>query len=315
MNALVVEDFKKLPRWSEFAEPKAADDGEAVVQVTASALSNLVKAIASGAHYSSGAALPFVPGVDGTGRLADGTRVYFFQPRRPFGALGERSLARKALCIPLPDSLSDLEAAALANPVMSSWAALTRRARFQPGESVLVNGATGTSGKLAVRVARQLGARRVVATGRDAAVLASLGADQTISLHVAPAELAGAMAAALRDHGVSVILDYLWGPSAEALIAAIGKAHAPAPLRFVQIGSMAGNTIPLPAFALRSSALELMGSGLGSVSDLELVRSIGEAFAVAETARFSVETEVVKMSEGEQAWTRGFGRKRLVFTI
>jgi NADPH:quinone reductase-like Zn-dependent oxidoreductase len=317
MNALVVDDFKRVPAWKGFAEP-VAKEGFEVVQVTASALSNLVKAVSNGSHYSSVASFPFVPGVDGTGRLADGTRVYFFSPKRPFGAMGERSLARKELCVPLPADLADADAAALANPVMSSWAALTRRAHFVPGEAVLINGATGTSGKLAVKVARQLGASKVVATGRNQKVLQSLGADQIVSLSLPPGELAKTLRAAIHDHGVSVVLDYLYGPPAEAILTAIGgpgAKHSDKRIRFVNIGSMAGHTLSLSAAAVRSTALEIMGSGVGSVSDVELVRSIGEAFAVAKAGGFSVETERVKMSDGERAWPADQGSKRLVFTL
>jgi NADPH:quinone reductase-like Zn-dependent oxidoreductase len=317
MNALVVDDFEKAPSWKRFQEPTAGE-GEVVVQVTASALSNLVKAQSNGTHYSSVASFPFVPGVDGTGRLADGTRVYFFSPKRPFGAMGEKSLARKELCVPLPADLPDPAAAALANPVMSSWAALTRRARFVRGEAVLINGATGASGKLAVQVARHLGASAVVAAGRSSQILDSLGADRTISLTLPPKEQVKAFRSAVHDHGVTVVLDYLWGPSAEACLTAIGGPggkHSDKRVRYVQIGSISGNSIPFSASLVRSTALEVMGSGLGSVSDVELVRSIGEAFAVAVQSGFSVETVQVKMSDGEAAWPRDHGRKRLVFTL
>ena len=314
MNALVVDDFKKVPSWKSFAEP-VAGEGFEVVQVTASALSNLVKAVSNGAHYSSVASFPFVPGVDGTGKLADGTRVYFFGPKRPFGAMGERSLVRRDLCVPLPADLADADAAALANPLMSSWAALTRRAHFTPGEAVLINGATGTSGKLAVKVARQLGASKVVATGRNEEVLRSLGADRVVSLSQPPEELAKAFRAAIHELGVTVVLDYLYGSSAEALISAIGSKHSDKRVRFVNIGSMGGHTISLPAAGLRSTGLELMGSGLGSVSDVELVRSIGEGFAAAKAGGFSVATVQVKMSGGEAAWAQDHGKHRLVFTV
>jgi NADPH:quinone reductase-like Zn-dependent oxidoreductase len=314
MNALVVDDFKKVPSWKSFADP-VAGEGFEVVQVTASALSNLVKAVANGTHYSSVASFPFVPGVDGTAKLADGTRVYFFGPKRPSGAMGEKALVRRELCVPLPADLPDAEAAALANPVMSSWAALTRRAHFTPGETVLINGATGTSGKLAVKVARQLGASKVIATGRNEKVLQSLGADLTVSLSQPPQELAKAMRAAIHDFGVTVVLDYLYGPSAEALISAIGAKHSDKRVRFVNIGSMGGHTISLPAAGLRSTGLELMGSGLGSVSDVELVRSIGEAFAVAKQGGFSVETVQVKLSDGEKAWPQDHGKNRPVFIL
>jgi hypothetical protein len=114
---------------------------------------------------------------------------------------------------------------------------------------------------------------------------------------------------------VSVVLDYLYGSSAEALISAIGAIHSDRRVRLVNIGSMAGHSIPLPAVALRSTALELMGSGLGSVSDLELVRSIGEGFAAAKQGGFAVEIALVKMSDAERAWSGDYGQKRLVCTL
>ena len=124
-------------------------------------------------------------GADGVGQLEDGTRVYFAFPRAPVGAMAERVAVRGDLTIPLPANLDDITAAALANPGMSSWAALTERCDFRPGESVLINGATGASGRLAVQIARHLGAGRIVATGRRAqmaSALTALGADAFIPL-------------------------------------------------------------------------------------------------------------------------------------
>jgi NADPH:quinone reductase-like Zn-dependent oxidoreductase len=163
MKAAVVREAGASPVYGEFEEPIPAA-GEVRVAVTTSALSNLTRGRASGAHYSSQGKLPFVPGVDGVGRLDDGQRVYFSLSRAPFGGMGERTVVGAARCIPVPDGLDDATAAALPNPAMSSWAALVERAKFVAGETVLVNGATGASGRLAVQIAKPLGAKRMITT-------------------------------------------------------------------------------------------------------------------------------------------------------
>ncbi len=135
MKAAVVRNFNRAPIYADFADPLPLD-GEVLVNVTAAALSQLVRGQAAGRHYSSGTTLPLVPGVDGVGRLADGTRVYFAFPRSPFGAMAERTVVKRSNTVPLPADLDDSTAAGAANPGMSSWAALTERAKFQPGETI-----------------------------------------------------------------------------------------------------------------------------------------------------------------------------------
>src|SRR5262249_44697857 len=141
---------------------------------------------------------------------------------------------------------------------------------------VLVNGATGTAGRLAVQIAKHLGARKVVATGRNAAALRTLvvlGADVTISL----VETDDALEDRFKEQfaqGVDVVVDYLWGESAERPLIAAARAGAEAvPIRFVQIGAASGSDITLPSAVLRSSAIELMGSGIGSIPIERLIHA------------------------------------------
>jgi NADPH:quinone reductase-like Zn-dependent oxidoreductase len=150
MKAAVVLEAGKAPVYAEFSEPEPAA-GESRIAVTAAAISQVVKSRASGQHYSSAGQFPFVVGIDGVGRLDDGSRVYFVLPRAPYGSMAERTVAPPARCLPLPDDLDDVTAAAIANPCMSSWAAYVDRAKLKPGETVLVNGAAGTAGRLAGR--------------------------------------------------------------------------------------------------------------------------------------------------------------------
>lgn len=319
MKAAVVHNFREPPRYGAFAAPSAGE-GETRVRVRAAALTHLVRSQAAGRHYSSGAALPAVPGADGAGRLPDGRRVYFAFPERPHGSMAELSRVKAAYCVPLPDGVGDVTAAAIANPGMSSWAALTQRARLRAGETVLINGATGTSGRLAVQIARRLGAGGIIATGRNTEALEKLetqGADATVSLTEDPAALARRFRETVSRGPVHVVLDYLWGSSAESLIAALsgqGGGEAEPRVRYVQIGAISGATIALPGGALRSSGLELMGSGLGSVSHPRLVGVIGDLMKAVAEGALTIETETVPLAEVETAWNRATDR-RLVFTV
>jgi NADPH:quinone reductase-like Zn-dependent oxidoreductase len=317
MKAAIVQAAGKSPIYADFAAPVPAPD-EHRITVTAAALSQVVKSRASGAHYSSSAQFPFVVGIDGVGRLDDQTRVYFVLPKPPYGSMAEQTVVPVAQCLPLPDGLDDATAAAIANPGMSSWAAFKERARLKAGETVLVNGATGTAGRLAVQIAKYLGARKVIATGRNADALrsvAALGADVTIPLveneEVFEDELKKQFAA-----GVDVIIDYLWGKSAERILIAAAKAGAEAvPIRFVQIGSVSGPNITLPSAALRSSAIELMGSGINSIPRQRFVEAIGAVLQAAIPGGFQIATKVVPLSEVERAWSTDDGTRRTVFRV
>jgi NADPH:quinone reductase-like Zn-dependent oxidoreductase len=317
MKAAIVRGAGQAPVYGDFPEPTASES-ERIVSVTAAAISSVVKSRASGAHYSSSGQFPFVVGVDGVGRLADGQRVYFVMPRAPFGAIAERTVAPLARLLPLPADIDDITAAAIANPGMSSWAAYTDRARLEAGETVLINGATGTAGRLAIQIAKHLGAAKVIATARDAKALEaakSLGADVTIPL----VEDEAALESAFKDQfaaGVDVVIDYLWGRSAERLLIAAAKAGKDAaPIRFVQIGSMSGPDITLPSAVLRSSAIELMGSGIGSIPFDRLILAIGGLLAATTRSGFQIAATPVPLSEFEQAWPLDDSRRRTVFTM
>lgn len=163
MDAAVLHTLGKPPRFEQFPEP-AAGEGEVIVHVRAAALKPADKQLASGSHYASPRELPFVCGVDGVGYLGDGTRVFFGGPRRPYGAMAQRTVVPRKFCFPVPEGVDDDTAAALPNPGVSAWLALTQRAKLAPGETVLVLGATGVTGKLAVQIAKILGAGRVIAS-------------------------------------------------------------------------------------------------------------------------------------------------------
>jgi NADPH:quinone reductase-like Zn-dependent oxidoreductase len=320
VKAAIVREFGRPPTYGDFDDP-APNPGESTISVTAAAVSTLTRSSAAGRHYSNASELPLVPGIDGIGRTSDGRRVYFVLPRPPFGSLAERSVVSTSRLIPLPDDLDDTTAAAAANPGMSCWVPLTRHAHIRPGESVLVNGGNGVSGRIAIQVAKHLGARRVIATGRDEAKLrslAALGADVVIPTGQPAGAFRDAVRQAAADSEIGIVVDYLWGPTAEALIDALGGPRAPrgaSRIRYIQVGSLAGPTISLDSSKLRSSGLEILGSGIGSTTERDLVNGIAEFLAAFRPAGFRIATEVHPLSEVERAWDTAAPEKRPVFTI
>jgi NADPH:quinone reductase-like Zn-dependent oxidoreductase len=323
MKAAVVTGPGQKPQYSNLSEP-VARDGQELICVRASALSQFTKSRASGSHYSSDGHFPAVAGTDGVGRTAGGRRVYFVFPEAPFGALAEKSLVKALHCIPLPDDLDDITAAAIANPGMSAWAAMMERANFKAGETVLVNGATGTAGRLAVQLARYLGAGRVIATGRNGDELEKvkgLGADVTIPFTLGTLHPLGAKRyeeALIQElaKGIDVVVDYLWGETARTIIAAIAKSVEDAtPVRFVHVGGASGEeSIDLPGAGLRSSAIVLMGSGVKSVRSSALFEAIKSVFAATNPAKLQIATKVVPLSEVEEYWSAP-GKPRVVCTL
>jgi NADPH:quinone reductase-like Zn-dependent oxidoreductase len=199
---------------------------------------------------------------------------------------------------------------------MSSWAALRERSNFEPGQVVLVNGATGISGRLAVQIAKHLGAGKVIATGRNPSMLAalpSLGADGTISLVQEEQALDDAFQKLFSD-GVDIVLDYLWGSSAERLLAAAAKTSRDAkPVRFVQIGSSGGPNISLPATTIRSSGLELIGCGMGSIPFEQMLATVARVFAATVPHALAITLKIRPLAEIESNWAIDTTATRTVF--
>ncbi len=316
MKAAVLHALGKAPRCEEFAEPAAGKD-EAVVRVRAASLKAIDKQLASGSHYASPRELPVVCGTDGVGELEDGTRVFFGGPRRPYGAMAERTVAPRAFCFPVPPSIDDDTAAALPNPGVSAWLSLTHRAKLAAGETALILGATGVTGQLAVQIAKLLGAKRVIGAGRNARVLGRLremGADATIQLDQAGDSLKEAFAREAGDAGFDVVIDYVWGRPTETLLAAITKSEfavVTKETRLVQVGESAGPTIALPAAVLRSTALTILGTA-GIPPREVLVDAMQQVMARAARGELRIETERVPLVDIEKAWQRHESGRRIV---
>jgi NADPH:quinone reductase-like Zn-dependent oxidoreductase len=319
MNAAVLHALGTPPRYEEFPDPTPGE-GETLVEVRAAALKPVDKQMASGTHYASFRNLPTVCGSDGVGVLEDGARVFFAMPRAPYGAMAPCAVVSRPRCFPLPDDVDDYMAAAAINPGLSAWGALAWRAQLAAGETVLILGATGVTGKLAIQTAKLLGAGRVVAAGRNERILSSLhdlGADATIPLDQPRENLIAAFSREGGDAGFDVILDYVWGSPTEALLAAITRKDmrpSSTRTRLIQVGESAGPTISLPAAVLRSSRLEILGAGTGSAPTapslwIDAMKQLLERVA---RGQLRIETERVPLANIETAWQQESQGRRIV---
>ena len=322
MKAAVIHQTGEIPQYEEIADP-IIKAGQQRGLVKAASIKNLDKSLAKGSHYDkSYRQFPAIVGVDGVVILEDGTRVYTGSVP-PYGMMAEKTAVSPGYTVPVPDGLDDITAAALPNPAASAWMALAWRGQFKPGDNVLILGATGITGKLAIQIARHLGAGKIIAAGRNESKLEELkvmGADEVISLSQPEDDIKAAFKSANKETPFDIVLDYLWGRPAELLLDALTGHDLRAEgkvTRYIHIGEMAGSTIQLPGAVLRSTGLELYGSGGGSISKEAMVSLFTEIvptiFRLAAEGKLIIDTEVVPLSGIAEAWQRaGSDGKRIV---
>lgn len=277
MKAAVVQEQGGVPRYELFPDP-VPQAGEVLVQVRAVAVENVDRTMVNGEHYAAGThapTFPMIPAFDGVGELEDGTLVGFGNPRPPYGALAELCAVDAQATRPVPNGIDP----AVLSMMSSAIAGMCIRVggELAPGQTVLVQGGTGVAGRLTIKIAKLLGAGRIVATGRDDAQLGELlelGADTVINTAVPDEDLLLAYRDAMGD-GYDVIADHLWGRPTEVLLRAlvpdtftIGR-----PTRLIQIGEVAGSEVAVPAASLRTSGLEIVGAAKGLNAE-----TIGEAY-------------------------------------
>jgi NADPH:quinone reductase-like Zn-dependent oxidoreductase len=307
MKAAVVKALGTPPVYADFPDPQDRDSA-VVAKVEAAALKNLDRVLISGKHYSGAdLPLPMVAGVDGVARLDDGRLVYA-NVRPPYGMMAEKTLVNPATAIEVPEGIDPLLAAALPNPALSAWLSFEHRAHIRPGQHVLVLGATGVTGAIAVQLAKAaFGAGSVVAAGRNTSRLEwlqTVGADAVINMGTD--DLGARVAAEHRAQPFDVVLDYLWGTPAEQALAALGNAAAFHVTRFVQVGDMAGPHVTLPAGTFRSAGIELVGMGMGSVPADAVTRAavdhLPRLFEMVAGGTLHLQTDRQPLSEVETVW-------------
>jgi NADPH:quinone reductase-like Zn-dependent oxidoreductase len=306
VHAAVVRSFDHPPRYEPFGLPAPSDRDQELVEVLAVGLHPRVRSGASGSHYASTATLPMVPGIDGVGRREDGQLAYFVADDDLVGPMATRTVIDTRRSVVLPDCTDVVKIAAAMNPAMSAWVALRRRVPIQAGQAVLVLGATGNAGQMAIQVAKRLGAGRVVGAGRDQTRLATLpgiGADATVALTDDADATAAALAAAASE--VDLVIDYLWGEPAAAAIMALlpARADRSRAMNWIQIGSMAGPTIQLPSVALRSANLRLQGNGQGAVSTRAYLAELPSLIDEIDNGGIAVTARAAPLADVETVWT------------
>jgi NADPH:quinone reductase-like Zn-dependent oxidoreductase len=320
MKAAVMYPLNDLPGYEDFPSPRAERPDELLVSVRAVALKHFDKSRASGKHYSSDSPRENgrVIGGDGVFVLEDGSRVYALGLS---GTMAEQAVIDRTRMVPVPDGLGDACAAAIPNAVMGSAMGLRFKADIRPGDKVLVNGATGFTGRVAVQIAKHYGAGKIIATGRNHGSLKellSLGASSVISLVGSEEEIMSSLAAV---GPVDVVIDYLWGHSAELILRVMkGKGGFSNKIRYVSVGSMTGDLIQLSAAGLRSVNLQLTGSGLGAWTREEvgkLFRDIlPEMYQLALSGGLTVKTTTVSLPDVAELWAKDVpDGARLVVTI
>lgn len=322
MKAAVLKQLGELPVYGDFPDPVPQNAEQLVLHVKAAALKNIDKLKTAPGTYLSYRELPTVVGIDGVGVLEDGTKVY---AQGITGMMAEKALIAKGRYTVLPEGIDLATAAALPNAVLGSAMALHARAGLKAGDVVIINGATGVTGQVAIQVAKHLGASKVIAIGRNEAALKklkALGADEVISLHEDENAIIGKLKEIEKQTPVDIVIDYLWGRPAELIIQAL-KVEGPNTnmhkIKLVTVGDMAGQNMTLHSGALRSADIEVLGSGLGNLTPKDFGEFgaviLPKMFALAVEGKLKLETHQMELAAIHAAWHSPANGKRVVLTM
>ncbi len=309
MRAAVIRRPGDTPTLEEFADPQPGQ-GLSVGTLVAAALNPLDVLIVSDQLPFRRLQPPCIAGYEAVVQLGDGTRCYVAGPPVPYGALAELVPVPDAAGFPVPAGVDPGLAAAHRVTGIVGWVSLDYRAHLQTGETVLVLGAGGSAGQLAVQSARLLGAGLVVgaARGKDLEQVADRGADAVVDLADDQATDAGLAAAA--PGGYDVIVDFLWGaPAPHAM------NHANVGARYIQVGNAAGPTSTITASAIRNKLLTIVGQGtVGTPAEVRRA-AYAQLMRHATDGKFTLDLEQTRLDDISQTWEHlkaGASRKLVV---
>lgn len=288
--------------YGEFPQPIATDEA-LPIRVRAAALTNLDVITAEGRHYLSSAIRSLVPGNECVAELPGGERRYFPVTSliSPYGSLAEFALGRQERSLTVVSGIPDVMAAALGNAGLAGWLPFSWRAGLKRGENVVILGATGTTGLIAVCAARLLGAGKIIAVGRNSQALEkarSLGASAIISLSQAP-DISNPLGEALSGEGVDIIIDYLNGPATQTVL-----AQSNVGCRLVQIGSVLGPDISISAQIARRQSLSVFGFAYYHAPRAIQQAAYNALCQAALRNEIFVDLTEVPLADIEAAWTR-----------
>jgi NADPH:quinone reductase-like Zn-dependent oxidoreductase len=315
MRSTQITAYGRPPELVERPQP-VATHGTVLIRAEAVGIHQVVRARASGNHYTSTGALPLTPGVDGVGTTPDGTRVWFStMSSERNGSLAEYVAVPVGEVVPLPPSLDPVAAAAGINPLIAAWMSLFVRGSLRHGQHLVVLGATGAAGRSTLHLARGT-AGRVTAVGLEPDVLDQLLTEglATDTIQLGTNQTYDELLAAIPTADVAI--DYLWGTVAEQLWAAIGAARRPhgRTLQHVQTGTMAGAAANLTGATLRGADLRLTGSAPGAYSFSDLTAQVPALLERMAADGITVAHAPFPLAELDAGWSNT-DRARTVFDL
>lgn len=313
MRAAVIHEVGGTPTIEEFDEP-AGDGNEVVVEVELAGLNPIDLWAADGDLGRDHPPRPYVAGFEGLARLDDGRLAYFGGATFPFGSFAPKALVKSERLIELPAGVDPAQALAFGIAGQAGWLSVAWRSGLEPGETVVVLGATGSVGLVAIQAAKALEAGHIIAVGRSQAGLErarEAGADLTVQLEDDPAESLTERLIAATGRPADIVIDMLWGPAAFAALEALGDGG-----RLVQVGNSSGvKEVAFPARALRGRAREIRGYTSGQVPEEVRREAYLEMCRRSIDGELIMETEEIPLTEIADAWDRqrqGPGRKLVI---
>ena len=311
MKAAIIDRAGADARYGDFPDPEPTE-AETLSRVLAAGIHPVVRDLAAHTHYGSEGVYPLVPGVDCVARAEDGVARYAGFIRSPWGTFAERVATRMGL--PLPEGADPIAIAGALNPGLSSWLPLVARAR-EVGDlgTVLIVGATGFAGRIAVQSALALGAERVVGVGRDEDRLAEVR--RLGGVPVSLADGPDAVVSAAAGASPSLVLDYLWGSAATMVWDALsghGMDEDDADILHVEMGTAAGGHAALPGELLRSRRLTVRGSGAGSTPVTEIMAQLPVFMEKVASGQVVAPVEVFPLARVDEAWAYRGPRRAVV---
>jgi NADPH:quinone reductase-like Zn-dependent oxidoreductase len=301
MKAAVIDTLGAAPRVTAHPDPSPAAGNLVLVEVEAAALNTIDVHIASGHHRAGPPRLPYVPAIEAVGVIVagpdQGLRVRAAGPAGLVpgvdGGLAELLLTDRATCVPVPDDLDSVAAAAIG--VVGTSAELSlRKAGLEAGDSVLVLGATGPLGAAVIQLARLAGAKRVIAAGRNPERLAQVGAADGVALlgeEPLPDQLASL------GGPVDLVVDPVWGPWAQTALACLKPGG-----RYLNVGAAGGDGTAFQVEWLRARQLTLIGFSAGGAQPADVIASYRHVATLAAAGSLTLPTATYSLDEAPRAW-------------
>ena len=309
MRAVLIEELGKLPKLGDAAEPSRGD-GQTLLEVLAAGLNPVDVAVGSGKFFAGHPDLPYIAGGEVVGRVLEsdthepGSIVYGGMEGLGIardGGFAETAVVSDIGTAEIPKDADPAVAVGLGIAGLAGWVPLSWRAPVEPGDRVLVLGATGTVGLVAVQAARELGAERVVAAGRRPDGLErakEAGADAVVKIDDV-GDLSGAFKEAAGGDGPTYIFDPLWGAP---LVAALEAA--PNGSRVVNLGQSAGPIAEVPSGLVRGKSLDIFGYTNFSVPKDRLNQEYKSLVGAAASGRVRIDVERYPLDRAAEAWRR-----------